>query len=53
MAVLCPVCIKEVSNWSVATGKAVKIRGVLIHLNCLEGSTIRQAEEKWEPIKAP
>lgn len=51
---ICPVCVDVVTNWAVATGKAVQINGILYHLKCVEESSTKAvAEGKWEPIKSP
>ena len=51
---ICPICVKEISNWSHATGKAVKINGIFYHINCLSETKVQEIiDGKWQPIKAP
>ena len=51
---ICPVCVKTVSNWAMATGKAIQINAIMYHIVCVGETKIREiAEGKWQPIKDP
>lgn len=39
--ILCPGCLKEISNWARVTCKVAKINGVYHHIACLGDRTIK------------
>lgn len=41
----CPVCAHRVSNWHMATGKAITINELLYHISCIGDITIKELSE--------
>lgn len=42
--IICPLCIKEISNFAMAIGRTVKIGTVIYHIACVADKTIKEVE---------
>ena len=44
--ILCLKCGEPISNWSQATGKTIKVNGILYHTACITEARIKDIEEE-------
>ena len=45
MKEICPICEKRISDWMSATGKTIRVNGIIYHTACLQDKTIMEVEK--------